>query len=50
MIEVYYESQSHAELIATFEDEETYNKCVPILEQDAKENGMFLTEKIHDNE
>jgi len=46
MIKVYFESKSHAELIATFESEELFNACLPILEQQAKDKGMKLTESV----
>lgn len=36
MVRVYFESNSHAELVATFESEELYNQCLPILEAEAK--------------
>ena len=46
MIEVYAESNSHAELWATFESEELYLLCLPALEKEANENGMFITESV----
>jgi hypothetical protein len=46
MVKVYYESSSHAELVATFETEELYNKCLPILEIDARKHRMVVTESI----
>ena len=45
-IEVYFESKSSAELVATFNDEEIYMACVPVLEKLAKEHRMILTETI----
>jgi len=46
MIKVYFESNSHAELIATFESEEVYALCISALEKDAKSKGMILTESV----
>ena len=48
MIEVYAESNSHAELWATFETEELYLLCLPALEKEANENGMFITESVRE--
>lgn len=49
MIKVYFESSSHAELIATFETEELYMTCLPALEAKAKEARMKVTEAIEDD-
>ena len=46
LIEVYFETNSTSELIATFNDEEIYMACVPVLEKLAKERRMILTETI----
>ena len=46
MIKVYAESNNHAELWATFETEELYNLCLPILEKTASEMNMTITESI----
>lgn len=46
MIEVYFESNSHAELVATFESEATYMACLPILEELAKQERMEVTEQV----
>lgn len=46
MVVVYFESKTHAEQVATFEDEELFNLCLPLLEKHAEENRMFLTETI----
>ena len=46
IIEVYFESKSSSELVATFNDEEIYMTCVPVLEKLAKEHRMILTETI----
>jgi hypothetical protein len=46
MVKVYFESNSHAELVATFENEEIYIKCLPILEKEAKDQNQIITESI----
>ena len=46
MVKVYFESNSHADLVATFESEEVYALCVPALEKIAKSKGMILTESV----
>ncbi len=46
MVRVYFESNSHAELVATFETEELYNQCLPVLEAEAKKQRMTVTETI----
>lgn len=48
MIKVYFESNSHAELVATFESEEVYALCISTLEKDAKSKGMILTESVEE--
>ncbi len=48
MIKVYFESNSHSEIIATFEDEETYMLCLPVLEKEAKKHRMIITESIEE--
>jgi len=48
MIRVYFESNTHAELIAVFESEDIYLSCVPALENLAQERGVFLTESIEE--
>jgi len=52
MIKVYFESNSHAELVATFESEDLYIASLPALEKKAKKQGMIVTEVdlgIHDD-
>lgn len=49
-VKVYYESNSHAEEVATFNDEDTYIKCLPSLEADAKNLGMTVTESLVEEE
>lgn len=46
LINVYFESNTHAELIAQFNSEEIYMSCVPALEKLAEEKNLFLTESI----
>lgn len=46
MIKVYFESNSHAEHVATFNDDALYNQCVPALEAKATEANMKLTESV----
>ena len=48
MIEVYFESSSHAELVATFEDDQAYMRCLPALEAYATECGMIVTDSEND--
>lgn len=58
MIKVYFESSKDgktsdghwAELVAIFNNEETYMMCVPALEAYAKENRMIVTESIEEEE
>jgi hypothetical protein len=44
MVVVYFESDVHAEEVATFVSEELYVLCLPILEAKAKDMGMIVTE------
>jgi len=46
MIKVYFESGSHAQQVATFTNEETYNACLPVLEKLATDSGMIVTESV----
>ena len=48
-VEVYFESSNHAELVATFDTEELYIACFPALEEEAKKQGMKVTEALIDN-
>ncbi len=50
MIRVYFESNAHAELVATFESEELYMSCLPTLERLANEQRMIVTETIDEHE
>jgi|TARA_B110000967_G_C18741540_1_gene487991 hypothetical protein len=51
-VKVYYESNSHAwsEEVATFNDEDTYIKCLPSLEAEAKKLRMIVTESLVEEE
>jgi len=49
MVRVYFETTSpaHAELVAIFDDEETYNVCLPALEELAKKHHWdIITEGV----
>jgi hypothetical protein len=48
MVVVYFESQVHAEIVAIFDTEESYDICLPALEKEAEANGMFVTESVID--
>jgi hypothetical protein len=49
MVKVYFETGSYAELVATFDSEETYDVCFNALEALARENGFgFVTESVED--
>ena len=49
MVKVYFESNCHAELVATFDTEELYDLCFSTLEKEAKKHRMIVTENIVDN-
>tara|TARA_R110000824_G_C14834500_1_gene638278 strand:- start:274 stop:501 length:228 start_codon:yes stop_codon:yes gene_type:complete len=42
MIKVFFESSTHAELVATFETIEMFTACFPSLRKRAIEQGMIL--------
>ena len=46
MVQVYFESNTHAEWIATFENEELYILCLPKLKSMAESQGMTVTESV----
>lgn len=46
LVKVYFESESHAELVATFETEELYITCLPALQKEALNQRMIVTESI----
>lgn len=54
MVKVYFESlgadgnPNYAELVAILDNEETYDKLLPMLEKMAEEAGMIVTESIED--
>ena len=49
MVKVYFEGKGTAEWVATFTNEETYIKCLPILEEEMKNEGWeFITESIEE--
>ena len=48
MVKVYFESNSHAEQVATFQDEATYEACVLALEAMAAQHNMKVTESVEE--
>jgi hypothetical protein len=46
LVKVFFESGTHAELVATFDSEELFIACLPILEAEAKKQNMFVTEEV----
>ena len=48
MVKVYFESGSHAELVAVFRNEEDYDACELSLIKHAHSAGMFVTESSDD--
>jgi EAL domain-containing protein (putative c-di-GMP-specific phosphodiesterase class I) len=51
MVKVYFERSGYAELVAKFDSEETYDACLPALEELAKENGFeFVSESVEEEE
>ena len=49
MIRVYFESNNHAELVATFNSEELYIASLPMLKHEAKKSRMDITESIDES-
>lgn len=49
LVKVYFESDSHAELVATFETEDLYIACLPALKRKAKQDRMIVTETIEES-
>jgi hypothetical protein len=49
MVTVYMESKNHSEIVATFQSEELYLKCLNELEKQAKKAGMIITESINED-
>jgi hypothetical protein len=51
MIKVYFETENwYCTPVAYFDDEETYNACLPALEKLAEESRMFVTESVIDKD
>lgn len=51
MVKAYFETNSHCELIAVFNDEITYEACLPALEKLAKKNNFDrVTESVVETE
>ena len=51
MIKVYFETNNwYATTVAYFDNEETYNACLPALEKLAEESRMFVTESVIDKD
>lgn len=48
VVKVYFESDSHAELTAIFDNEAMYMVCAKALEKAAKKAGMIVTESVQD--
>ena len=46
MVKVYAESNSHAELIAIFDNEEVYDACSDALDKYAANSRMIVTESL----
>ena len=46
MIEVQFTTNSTSEVVATFEEEALYIRCLPILMEVAAESRMIVTESI----
>jgi len=46
MVKVYFESNSHAELVAIFDTEELYDMCSGSLAKSARESRMIVTVSI----
>lgn len=49
MNKVYFQTVTaqHTELVAVFQDEDMYNKCLPILQQEADKQRCIITESVH---
>jgi len=53
MVKVYFETDSpkYAELVAIFDDEETYSACLPALEKLCEKHHFdYITESVDDGE
>jgi hypothetical protein len=49
MVKVYFEGRNDAELVAMFDNDDTYAMCAKILERFAKRNGKVLTESVEED-
>ena len=50
MVKVYMESNSHAQLVAIFANEDAYGACSSSLDKYAAEGRMFITESLDHTE
>lgn len=48
MVIVYFENDTYSEVVAIFNTEELYLKCLASLQEEAESLGMRLTESIED--
>lgn len=49
MVKVYFETGIHAELVAIFDSEETYDACYEALEKLREKHGFdFISESVED--
>lgn len=48
MVIVYFENDTYSEVVAIFDTEELYIKCLASLQEEADRLGMRLTESIED--
>lgn len=47
MVKAYFENKHYSELVAIFQDEETYETCLPALEKLAKKHNFnMVTESV----
>ena len=50
MVKVYFETKTHAELIAIFDNEDAYMACIDALKLYAKKHRGFITESIEEQD
>ena len=48
MVKVYFESGSHSELVATFQTEELFIECLPVLTAEAEKQNCIITESVEE--
>ena len=48
MVIIYFENNVYAQVVATFNTEDLYIKCLPVLEEEANRLGMVVTESIEE--